>query len=339
MSNLPRELIFGVLRRQYAIYPNGKARLDAPGGNVLYAAAGLAVWQSQPAPGVVARVGSDYPQSWLDRFEREGLDIRGVRRLNEPLDLRHFVSYTDLHNPKIEDDPVQQFAAANLPFPRELFGYRPLVRAVDSRTTLLPTSLRAHDIPEVFRTATAAHICPIDYVSHSVLPAILRQYGFTTITLDPSPGYMNPDSWHLLPALVTGLTAFLPSEEEVRYLFKGRSENLREMAEALAAWNCEIIVIKRGLAGQLIYDGAARKFWEIPSYPASALDPLGAGDAFCGGFLAGYRATFDPLEAALYGNISASLAVEGYDPLYALGALPGLAAARRESLRNAVLQR
>lgn len=339
MSNLPRELLFGVLRRQYAIYPNAKVRLDSPGGNVLYAAAGLVVWQPQPAPGVVARVGCDYPQAWLDRFEREGLDVRGVQRLKEPIDLRHFVSYADLNTPKTDEDPVQQFAAANLPFPRELFGYRPCERTLDSRTALLPTSLRAHDIPPVFRTATAAHICPIDYLSHSVLPAILRQYGFATITLDPSAGYMTPDSWHLIPSLLTGLTAFLPSEEEVRYLFKGRSNDLREMAQALAAWNCEVIVIKRGLAGQLVYDGAARKFWEIPSYPVNVVDPLGAGDAFCGGFLVGYRATFDPLEAALYGNISASLAVEGYDPLYALGALPGLAAARREALRNSVLRR
>lgn len=338
MSNLPRELMFGVLRRQYAIYPNNKIRLDVPGGNVLYAAAGLAVWQPQPAPGVVARVGSEYPQAWLERFERQGLDVRGVRRLEEPLDLRHFVSYADLNNTKT-DDPAQHFAALGLPFPHELFGYRQQVCAVDSRTALLPTSLRAHDIPEVFRTATAAHICPVDYISHSFLPAILRQYGFTTVTLDPSPGYMNPDSWHLLPALVTGLTAFLPSEQEVRNLFKGRSDDLREMAQALAAWNCQIIVIKRGLAGQLVYDNATRKFWEIPAYPVNVLDPLGAGDAFCGGFLAGYRATFDPLEAALYGNISASLAVEGYDPLYALGVLSGLTTARRDSLRNSVLRR
>ena len=62
----------------------------------------------------------------------------------------------------------------------------------------------------------------------------------------------------------------------------------------------------------------------------------GAGDAFCGGFLAGYRRTYDPLLAALHGNISASLVLEGHGPFYALEALPGLAQARLEALHQSV---
>ncbi|WP_322808043.1 PfkB family carbohydrate kinase, partial [Thermanaerothrix sp.] len=65
-------------------------------------------------------------------------------------------------------------------------------------------------------------------------------------------------------------------------------------------------------------------------------DPTGAGDAFCGGFLAGYRQTYDPLAAVLHGNVSASLVIEGSGPFYALEALPGLAQARLEALRDAV---
>jgi ribokinase len=66
------------------------------------------------------------------------------------------------------------------------------------------------------------------------------------------------------------------------------------------------------------------------------VNPTGAGDAFCGGFLVGYRKTFDPLEAVLYGNIAASLVVEGSGPFYALAALPGLAEARLLALKEAV---
>jgi sugar/nucleoside kinase (ribokinase family) len=40
---------------------------------------------------------------------------------------------------------------------------------------------------------------------------------------------------------------------------------------------------------------------------------LSAGEALSGGFLAGYRRSFDPLEAVLYGNISASMVIEGHD--------------------------
>ncbi len=168
------------------------------------------------------------------------------------------------------------------------------------------------------------------------MPAILRQADFTIVTLDPSPGYMNPANWSEIPALLTGLTAFFPSEEEIRFLFQGRSTDLWEMAEALSVYGCEIIVIKRGENGQLVYDAASQSRWEVPPYPARINNPSGAGDAFCGGFLAGFRQNYDPLQAALYGNISASFVVEGDPVNYALDALPGLAQARLQALQGLV---
>jgi len=147
---------------------------------------------------------------------------------------------------------------------------------------------------------------------------------------------MNPTYWDDVPALLTGLTAFMPSEQELRSLFQGRSNDLWEMAEALSAYGCEIVVIKRGEGGQMVYVGSSRSRWEIPPYPARLVSTLGAGDAFCGGFMAGYRRAYDPLQAALYGNISASLVVDGHAPFYALDVLPGLPQARLESLRQAV---
>jgi sugar/nucleoside kinase (ribokinase family) len=207
---------------------------------------------------------------------------------------------------------------------------------LDSRTRLLATSLRQSDIPPDYLEANTAHLCPLDYLTHSVLPAALRQAEYTTVTLDPSPGYMNPAYWSEVPALLTGLSAFLPSEDEARSLFHGRSENLWEMAEALTTYGCELVVLKCGERGQLLYDSATHRRWEIPPYPARLVDPTGAGDAFCGGFLAGYRKSFDPVEAVLYGNISASLVVEGIGPFFALDALPGLPQARLEALRQSV---
>jgi sugar/nucleoside kinase (ribokinase family) len=139
-----------------------------------------------------------------------------------------------------------------------------------------------------------------------------------------------------LPSLITGLTAFFPSEEEVRAVFQGYTDDAWEMAELLAGFGCEYVVIKRGQNGQLLYDSSSRARWEIPAYPVQAGDPTGAGDAFCGGFLAGYRRTYDPLLATLHGNISASLTLEGHGPFYSLESLPGLAQARLEALRQSV---
>jgi sugar/nucleoside kinase (ribokinase family) len=106
------------------------------------------------------------------------------------------------------------------------------------------------------------------------------------------------------------------------------------MAETLGSYGCEIIVIKRGERGQILYDAVSNARWEIPAYPARWVNSTGAGDAFCGGFLAGYRSTYDPLEAVLHGNISASMTIEGSGPFYALDALPGLAQARLEALHE-----
>jgi hypothetical protein len=332
----PRFLILGKLTRDYVLLPIGEPLLDIPGGSALYGAVGCAIWEPDPPPAIVTRVGEDYPQEWLDGFERNGLDVRGVRILSQAVDLRFFTAIIDRYT-RAYDDPVAHFARHGLAFPKSLLGYRTASAPVlDSRTQMLPVSLRQADIPDAYLEVNAAHLCPLDYLTHSLLPALLRQASVNNITLDPSPGYMNPAYWGDIPALLTGLTAFLPSEEELRFLFQNRSSDLWEMAEALAAYGCEMIVIKCGERGQLVYDAAAHSRWEVPPYPARFANPIGAGDSFCGGFLAGYRRTYDPLEATLYGNVAASLVVEGNLATYALGALPGLHLARLESLRQSV---
>jgi sugar/nucleoside kinase (ribokinase family) len=329
----PRHLIFGQLRRMFLLPPGGKPQLDTPGGNLLYAAAGLALWDEQI--GLVARVGEDYPHPWLEHFAERGFNTQGINILPQALDLRQFIAYADLHT-RFTDNPVAHFARHQLPFPKTLFGYKDPISQMDSGRDLTAHSLRQHDIPPDYYYATAAHFCPLDYLSHSLLPSILRQSGFTTITLDPARTYMNPNFFDKVPALLTGLTAFLPSEEKMRALHRGRSEDIWEMAENLASYGCELIVIKRAIRGQYILDAAANARYEIPAYPGREADLSGAGDAFCGGFLAGWRKTFDPVEAVLHGNVSASLTIEGSGPFYALDAMPGLAAARLEVLRQSV---
>lgn len=331
----PQTIFFGQLRRDFCLLPDGKLILDVPGGNVLYAAAGFMVWEQEHPPGIIARVGEDYPREWLDLIERKGISSRGVHIQAEPLDLRSFYAYPDL-NKRIIEDPVSAFARLGQELPRALLGFRPPRQGMDSRTQLGPLSLRQSDLVAEYMDAHSAHLCPLDYLTHTLIPAVLRQAGFTTITLDPSAGSMTPVFWDNIPVMLTGLTAFLPSEEEVRALFHGRSTNLWEMAETLGSYGCDFVVIKCGERGQMLYDSGSKARWEIPAYPGRVLNPTGAGDAFCGGFLTGYRSTFDPLMAVLHGNISAAITIEGSGPFFALDVLPGLAQARLEALRENV---
>lgn len=335
MNALPltRFLIAGQLQRSYILTALSKSLIDVPGGSLLYGAAGLALWES--GIGLIARIGEDYPQSWLEEIAAHGLDTRGIHVLPEAIERRFFIAYTE-NDAKNTDNPVAHFARLGLPYPKTLLGYTPPEPKLDSRTQSSLLTIRQNDFPTDYLDATAAHLCPLDLLSHTLLPSVLRRGHVTTITLDPGENYMNPAFWDDMPVLLNGLTAFLCSETKIMRLFQGRSTDLWEMAETLASYGCDHIVIKRGSQGQYFYDRNTRARWIVPAYPVQAIDPTGAGDAFCGGFLAGYRGTYDPLQAVLTGNISAAMSVEGSYPFYALDGLPGLAQARLASLRETI---
>ena len=82
---LPRFLITGVLTRDYVILPSGETLLDVPGGNALYAGVGLLLWEPDPPPALIARVGEDYPQAWIDELEQTGFIEGDVRSKAGPV--------------------------------------------------------------------------------------------------------------------------------------------------------------------------------------------------------------------------------------------------------------
>lgn len=284
---------------------------------------------------ILARVGEDYPHDWLRQFEQKEIDPQGVKILPGPMDLRSFMVYTD---PTIyqRSNPVSHFARLGMAFPKGLLGYLPPATDADSRVSSKTDSPKIIDIPSRYYGAKGAHLCPLDYLTHTQLAPAFRQGGVTSVTIDPGPGYMNGSFLNDLRSLLQGVSAFMPSEDDMRTLFWGRTTDLWEMAETLGSFGADVIVIKRGTRGQLVYEHGSRRKWEIPAYPGRMVDPTGADDAFCGGFLAGFVADFDPLHAALQGNISASLSIEGSGPFYMLDCMPGLAQARMQSLADIV---
>lgn len=331
----PDFLVAGRLRRDYLLPPAGSPFLDIPGGNLLYGAAGWSVWKQ--GLGLIARAGEDYPQEWARSFQKHGWDTRGIHFIPGPLDLRYFRTWSDPQNIQLSN-PVAHFARLGLLFPKSLLGYQSPASAEDDLKTAAAASPRPADIPAEFLSATIAHICPLDYATTCRLLSTFHQAGVNTLLLDPSAGFMNSTAYEAALIAFRGLTALLVAEEKLRPLFWGRTDDLWQMAEACGAADCELVVVKRGPRGQLLYDQVSRKRWEIPAYPARVKDLTGAGDAFSGGFAAGYKETYDPLQAVLHGNVSASLAIEGSGVFHPLEALPGLARARLASLSDAVRQ-
>ncbi len=329
----PTYVIAGNIRREYILPPTGHPLLDAPGGSALYAAGGLLPWDHEV--GVVARVGEDYPRPWLKDIQARGLDISGIEILQQGLDLRVFRAYTD-NLEIVRGSPVSQFARRGLTFPKVLLGYQDPSEIERDARSPDPLSPIASAMPVEYRDARAAHLCPLDFVTHNQLLTAFGAGTVNTLTLDPAADYMAPSFFRDLRVIIARLTAFLPSEEELRALFWGQTHDLWEMAAAVGEYGCDFIVVKRGAHGQAVYDVKGRHRWEVPAYPARPADPTGAGAAFCGGFLAGFRQTYDPVQATLYGNVSASLKIEGSGAFYPLDVLPGLAEARLNVLKDLV---
>ena len=329
----PTFVVAGRFQREYILPPVGQPLLDSPGGDLLYAAGGLAVWDTKV--GLLGKVGEDLPRQWLKDIQGRGLDTRGIQILPQSLDLRSFVAYNDF-NQRSQSSPVTHFARREMTFPKALLGYQPPVDNAKEADGPDPLAPSLSNIPKDYLDARAIHLCPMDFTSQSQLAAAFKGGSVTTLSLDPAPPSMNPARAKNLRVLLRGVTIFLPSEEELRSLYWGETNDLWEMAEAISGHGCEIVVVKRGAQGQLVYDAAGKHRWETPAYPARLADPTGAGDAFCGGYLAGYQKNFDPLEAALYGSVSASLSIEGSGPFYPLDVLPGLAEARLHAVRELV---
>jgi len=308
----------GGLRIDYLITPEGQAHIGLPGGNALYAAVGASVWTGQV--GLWARIGANFPAAWLVDLAQRGLGTAGLVRVPGDQDHRTFFAY--LPDGRRDDThPAQHFRRINQPLPAALADYVHSTPGQDDPATFEPLALRPIDWPAAYQGVTAVHLSPHSLRSHLFIPGKLRQSGVQTITLDPGERYMIPALSAYLRSFLPAIDAFLPSDQEIRSLFGDQIE-VEKAADILCDWGAKIVVIKLGPEGVLVREQNGRAFRLSPYYPPDShkiVDVTGAGDAFCGGFMAGLAQTRNALTAAKMGLVSASFALEGYGALNALG--------------------
>src|SRR5690606_18157444 len=151
-----------------------------------------------------------------------------------------------------------------LSFPKSLLGYQAPVELLDSKRERNLLSLRPEDIPAAYYGATAAHLCPLDYYSHRLLPATLREQGTEIVTLDAGRGYMHPDFMAEVPELVNGLTVFMTTEERLLTLFANRTQDIWKLIDTIGSFNCKAVVVHSIHRGQWLLDVEARKRYQIP---------------------------------------------------------------------------
>jgi hypothetical protein len=334
-DTLLRYLLIGNLQRETIIPLTGRPKVDFCGGDLLYTAGGLGIWGD--CAGLVARVGENFNLSDIGIFKSLGFSTKGISVLPETIDQRAFYAWSDAET-YTQDNPVSEFAKRGFEFPHTLLGYHLEQTAPNSRLSHTSLTIRSSDIPLDYFDATAAHIGPVDYISHSLLPSALRNNGVSTVTIQPCEGYMNPIFWDEIPHLFKDITAVIVPEKRLRNLFQGRSADTWEMASALLGWGCEFVVVTRGQKEVYLMDAMHKDKWIIPLYGVQAVDPTGMVDIFCGGFLYGFRTTYNAGIACAYGSAAASLSLEGSRPDFLFTTLPGLANARFEYLKSFIRQ-
>jgi hypothetical protein len=338
MTRTRRLLVTGGMILDSVVTADGQVSLERMGGNAAYGATGACLWSDAVA--VAANIPSNYPQEHIDALGRAGIGIDGVRRLDDAVDEAEWF----LHEP--DGSRLDHVYA-----PRRLFPHAPDHRLSPDRKSAwaaalvgrLPEGLtfggfrKRH--PVIVAQAIAAapkcalvHLAPEAIEAQQALARACKALG-ATVMLDPGFAALRGPA-DALAALFADVDILLPSERELLAL--APADDPAEAAGALAARTGALVVAKLGRAGALVVDPATRALTRIPAIPVDAIDPVGAGDSFCGGFAAGFLATGDPVMAALHGTVSASIAVSGFGALHALATPPGEAEARLRALASAL---
>jgi sugar/nucleoside kinase (ribokinase family) len=280
--------VFGNLTIDDLVFHDGSTRWAVPGGSAVYAALGVSLWTGRAS--IVAPVGADYPTELLDKC----IDLSRCQRM--PRTLRNWGLY--------EEDGRRHFVSRSATRNWSEFSPKPVDVATGHQT--------------------AAHIAPLPHDVAMALARELRRVGTVSISLDLDDhdllGRANLDE---IIELISEVDLFLPSRQDVLALLPGMGpiEALHKL-RALAS-DVTLIAIKCGAEGVIAHVAGAEEWIHIPAVPIDLVDATGAGDAFCGGVLAGFADDGDATKALLYGAVSASFCVErpGFS---------GLSAATRE---------
>jgi len=108
-------------------------------------------------------------------------------------------------------------------------------------------------------------------------------------------------------------TILLPSGEEAEMLAGVKGE--KEACIKLLDMGPEIVVLKQGKRGSMIFSKDQKHGTHIPGYKADEIDPTGAGDSFGGAFIVAYLNKWDLTKATKFANAVGALKVQSFGPM------------------------
>lgn len=325
----PDFVVCGNLTIDDVVTADGAVAADQCGGNGLFAALGMWLWQE--SVGLVAGAGTNYPRAWLEQLAHAGIDTAGVYDVPEAHALRSRVFYREdgSRTDRLADVTLSETAAAVID---QSSDFSAMGSAEHRRAWPLYSPSPAR-VPDGWSTAAGYHLSPGPHEQVTALAASLRASSpQAVITIDwPWWNAAEDDFAH---ELLAAASAVLPGAEELaRWPVAGTAEQTEAALTSLSP----VVVVKRGSQGSDVYDHGART--HVPVRATDVVDPTGAGDAFCGGFVVGLARTGDPVEAAKYGSVSASYVIEAFGALDVLSVDRGLVPERLEELNHKAMTR
>jgi 2-dehydro-3-deoxygluconokinase len=262
--------------------------LEGHGGDTSNAA--IAAARQGASVGYITAIGRDPPgDSFMALWAREGVDTATVRRTDQALTGVYFVTH---------DARGHHFLHYREDSPAALYGPDDLPEAAIAAARMFYVSGISQGISNsaadaVFRAIEIAH-------RNGVKVAYDTNY--------------RPKLWPPMRAASVMHAAMAQAD----YAFPGLEDaqvltGLREPEAVLDFYlrlGCRVVVLKMGEAGAWLADAGRRV--RMAPHVVEAVDATGAGDTFCGTFLARVLAGDAPEAAARYANVAAALKCTGY---------------------------
>jgi sugar/nucleoside kinase (ribokinase family) len=276
----------GNLSLDDVLNPDGRD-CAAPGGDALYSAVGAAIWRYPVA--VLSRVGADYPVGFMERIRALGIRTDLVREVA---------------------GPTVHYRITNTQTGEREYEHLTPARRLDELSPQGPDF-------DAVRCATWVHVAAMSLDMQEGVISTCRSEK-RPYSLDPHEEYIVGHERRLYDLIRDSL--FMPSQLEVALMFPDLAGDRPPLVIAQAAASrllgigARAVAIKLGVDGCFVADATHQA--ALPSLPVTVIDSTGAGDAFCGGFLAGYLRTGCLLVGAVCGTTSAAHVIKGFGAVH-----------------------
>lgn len=262
------------------VFPDGRTAMGVLGGGGLYAAIGMRLWSRDVV--LISAVGQDFELNSLEPF---GLDGSGLL-------------VTDLPTPRAwqlfeEDGRRTQIFRV----PGEVW-HKQLVLPPSSKT--IPPTLQA------------AHFIGRGDPNEEIWVIALKKAGVRLSAEPIVDESTTPDEVASIKRCLNHFELFSPGTSETKVLVGHLP--VQDQLRALAGFGPRVVALRQGAAGSVVYEREADRFWRVPPAEATVVDVTGAGNAYCGGLLAGWIETGDVRQAAAQATVSAAMVIEQVGP-------------------------